>query len=201
MRIFALVILKLAGWRIVGEIPGPKSVLIGAPHTSNWDLFIALLTFWTLSIPARWVGKHTIFRWPIGGLLRRLGGIPLDRTTTRDFVRQVVEWFERESELTLVIAPEGTRSRRDHWRSGFYWIAHGAGVPIALGFADYANRIGGIGESFMPTGDTEADMERICAFYADKTGKHPEKRSPVRLRRERADGDGASTHADPPPPS
>ena len=114
MRIFALVILKLAGWRIVGEIPGPKSVLIGAPHTSNWDLFIALLTFWTLSIPARWVGKHTIFRWPIGGLLRRLGGIPLDRTTTRDFVRQVVEHAQVEEAAEPLDGMEDPENAVDH---------------------------------------------------------------------------------------
>ena len=182
MRTLSKGILKLIGWRMVGELPAPKSVLIGAPHTSNWDFPLALLCFWSLSIPARWVAKHTIFRWPVGGLLRRLGGIPLDRAATRDFVKQVVDEFDEASELTFVLAPEGTRSHRDHWRSGFYWIAHGAGVPIVLGYVDYANRIGGIGDSFMPSGDIEADMDRIRRFYADKTGKHPEKTSAIRVR-------------------
>ena len=117
MKILARGVLKLIGWRMVGEIPGPKCVLLGAPHTSNCDFFLALLGFWSLPVPARWVAKHTIFRWPIKGLLKLLGGIPLDREATRDFVPQVVAWFDRESELTLCIAPEGTRSRRDHWRS------------------------------------------------------------------------------------
>ena len=182
IRRLASGLLKLAGWRTVGAAPGPKSVIIGAPHTSNWDFPLALLCFWSLPIPARWVGKHTIFRWPFGGLLRRLGGIPVDRSRTTDFVRVIVEAIEREPAFTLVLAPEGTRSRRDRWRSGFYWIAHGAGVPLALGFVNYADRTVGIGDVFMPSGDIEADMERIRAFYADKRGRHPEKRSSIRIR-------------------
>ena len=188
---FGGLVLRLIRWRMVGELPARKCVIIGAPHTSNWDFPLALLAFWTLPIPARWVAKHTIFRWPVAGLLKRLGGIPLDRTATRDFVRQVIEWFEREDELSLVIAPEGTRSHRDYWRSGFYWIAHGAGVPIVLGFVDYANRVGGLGDSFIPSGDIEADMERIRSFYADKTGRHPEKLSQIRLRPAQSTGDTA----------
>jgi len=182
VRCASKAILRLARWRIVGDVPGRQCVLIGAPHTSNWDFILVLLAFWSLGIDGRWVGKHTIFRRPFGGLMRALGGIPLNRSTTHDFVPEVVDWFEREPDLTLCIAPEGTRSRKDYWRSGFYWIAHGAGVPIALGFLDYANRVGGIGESFMPTGDIHADMERIRAFYTGVRGKHPEKLSPIRLR-------------------
>lgn len=182
IRRLASGLLKLAGWRTVGEPPGPRSVIIGAPHTSNWDFPLALLCFWSVPIPARWVGKHTIFRWPFGGPLRRLGGIPVDRAHTTDFVRVIVEAFEREPEFTLVLAPEGTRSRRDHWRSGFYWIAHGAGVPLALGFVNYADRTVGIGDVFMPSGDIEADMERIRAFYADKRGRRPGMQSSIRVR-------------------
>jgi len=166
----------------VGELPGPKSVLIGAPHTSNWDLALTLLTFWTLSFKAHWIGKHTLFKPPLGPLMRLLGGISLDRGTTKDFVPEVVGWYERASELTLVIAPEGTRSHTDYWRSGFYWIAHGAGIPIGLGFVDYPNRVAGIGSSIMPTGDIEADFQKISAFYAEKSGRHPEKTGPVVVR-------------------
>jgi 1-acyl-sn-glycerol-3-phosphate acyltransferase len=174
---------------MVGQVPKPKCVLIAAPHTSNWDFPLALLAFWSLRIDARWVGKHTIFRRPVAGLMRRLGGVPLDRANTRNFVDDVVGWFEREPALTLAIAPEGTRSRTDHWRSGFYWIAHGAGVPIALGFLDYSTRTGGIGESFLPTGDIAADMDRIAAFYAGKVGKHPEKLGTIRARPASGTGD------------
>ena len=183
IRRLASGLLKLVGWRIVGEAPAAKSVIIGAPHTSNWDFPLALLCLWSVRIPAaRWVGKHTIFRWPVGLLLRRLGGIPVDRAHTTDFVRHIVEAFEREPEFTLLLAPEGTRSRRDHWRSGFYWIAHRAAVPLALGFVDYADRKMGIGDVFMPSGDMEADLERIRAFYADKKGRYPEKQSSIRVR-------------------
>lgn len=182
MGVISRGILKLIGWRMVGELPGPKSVVIGAPHTSNWDFPLALLAFWSVPIPARWIGKHTIFRRPFGWLMRCLRGIPLDRANSKDFVKEVVGWFEEEEELTLALAPEGTRSRKDHWRSGFYWIAHGAGVPIVLGFLDYSTRTGGIGGSFVPSGDIEADMQIIRDFYADKVGKHPEQLSPIRLR-------------------
>jgi len=182
MKRISKLILRLVGWRMVGEVPGPQCILIGAPHTSNWDFILAILAFWALGIDGRWVGKHTIFRRPFGGFMRRLGGIPLNRSTTHDFVPEVVEWFEREPELTLCIAPEGTRSRKDYWRSGFYWIAHGAGVPIALGFLDYENRVGGIGDSFIPTGDIKADMKRVRRFYSGLHGKYPEKLSPVRVR-------------------
>ena len=107
----------------------------------------------------------------------------MDRFATHDFVHQIVEWFDRERELAIVIAPEGTRSRKQFWHSGFYWIAHGAGVPIVLGFVNYERRVGGIGESFMPSGDIQADMDRISAFYAKKAaGKNPEKSSPIRIR-------------------
>lgn len=181
MRWLARLILRLIGWRMVGEIPGPRAVLIAAPHTSNWDFPLAILAFWALDIDARWVGKHTLFRRPFGGLMRLLGGIPLDRERTSDFVRATVELFEGEEALVLAIAPEGTRSRTQRWRSGFYWIAHGAGVPIALGFLDYGRRVGGIGGSLFPSGDVKADMERIRAFYADKTARHPEKVGPMEL--------------------
>jgi 1-acyl-sn-glycerol-3-phosphate acyltransferase len=167
---------------MVGEVPQPKCVLIAAPHTSNWDFPLALLAFWSLRIDGRWVGKHTIFRRPFGGLMRRLGGIPLDRVNTKDFVGEVVGWFERAPQLTLVITPEGTRRRLDYWRSGFYWIAHGAGVPIALGFVDYRHRVAGVGGSFLPTGDIDADLLRIQEFYRDKTGRHPDKLSPIALK-------------------
>ncbi|MDH3732257.1 MAG: lysophospholipid acyltransferase family protein [Gemmatimonadota bacterium] len=189
MRHVANGILRLIGWRMVGEVPKPQCVLIGAPHTSNWDFVFALLAFWSLDFECRWVGKHTIFKPPFGWLMRRLGGIPLDRSTTRDFVPEVVSWFEDEPELTLCIAPEGTRSRKDYWRSGFYWIAYGAGVPIGLGFLDYENKVGGIGETIVPTGDIEADMEKIRSFYAEMRGRHPEKLSPIQLRPGTAGGE------------
>lgn len=182
MRALSRAVLRLVRWRLHGEPPPAKCVIIGAPHTSNWDFPMALLTLWSLSIPAKWVGKHTLFRRPFGWVMRGLGGISLDRDRTRDFVSQVVDWFEREPELALVIAPEGTRSKTEHWKSGFYWIAHGAGVPIILGYVDYGRRELGLGEQILPTGDIEADFVRIRAFYAEKTGRHPAKVGEIRPR-------------------
>lgn len=194
MRKLSRWVLRLIGWRMEGQLPGPKCVLIGAPHTSNWDFPIGMLLFWSLDLDARWVAKHTIFRWPIRGLLRALGGIPLDRTNTENFVNQMVERFANSERLVFALAPEGTRKHTDYWRSGFYWIAHGASVPIALAYADYARKVGGIGPSFMPSGDIDSDMEKIRAFYADKVGKHPEKLGTIRLRSE-VEGSNASTAA------
>ena len=182
MHRLSLWVLRLIRWRMEGELPGPKCVLIGAPHTSNWDLPIAMLLFWSLEVDARWIGKHTIFRWPVGWLMRALGGIPLDRTNTENFVSQAAERFAISDQLVLAIAPEGTRKHTDYWRSGFYWIAHEARVPIVLAYADYGRRVGGIGPSLTPSGDIESDMEKIRAFYADKVGKHPEKLGSIRLR-------------------
>lgn len=168
---------------MVDELPpDPRYVAIGAPHTSNWDFPVAILTMAALEMDARWVGKHTLFRWPFGPLMRALGGVPVDRRKSQNFVQQVVERMRSESEFVLVIAPEGTRSRTRRWKTGFYHIAHGSEVPIALGFLDFARRRAGIGGWFRPSGDLEADMTRIREFYADKTGKRPEQEGPVRVR-------------------
>lgn len=189
LRRIARALLSLCGWRVRGEPPPLKKyVLIGAPHTSNWDFPVGILALWALRIPGRWVGKHTLFRPPFGWIMRRLGGIPLNRARTRDFVPHMVEEFRRREELVLLIAPEGTRSLTPRWRSGFYHIAHGAGVPIVLGFADFGRKETGIGPVLTPTGDPEADMAKIRAFYEEKTGKRPEKTSPIRLE---APGEGS----------
>ena len=176
-------ILRLFGWEVEDRLPDtPRYVTIGAPHTSNWDFPVAILTMWAIGLDGRWVGKHTLFRPPFGWIMRKLGGVPLNRDTTQDFVSQMVERFRELDEFVLVIAPEGTRSHTPHWRTGFYWIAHGAGVPIALGFLDYARKRAGVAEVFVPSGDLESDFETIRAFYADKTGKRPEKTSQLRIK-------------------
>lgn len=182
MRRFCNLVLGLFGWKAVGSLPGPKCVLIGAPHTSNWDFPLALLCLGALGIEGHWIAKHTIFRPPLGWLMRRLGGIPLNRETTKDLVPRVVEAFNARESLVILLAPEGTRSRTEGWRTGFYYIAHGAGVPIALGFVDYPNKRCGIGPSVEPTGDLEGDMGRMREFYADKSGKRREREGPIVTR-------------------
>ena len=182
----ARIIFRLIGWKLIGTAPEhPKCVLIGAPHTTNWDLPVALLVLWGHGIDGRWVGKHTVFRWPAGWLMRRLGGIPLNRESTKDFVQQSVDAFDERVELVVLIAPEGTRGRVEFWKTGFYYIALGAGVPIVLGFVDFARKEAGLGPTLFPTGDIVADFELIRRFYEDKMGKRPEKTGEIRVRSER----------------
>lgn len=179
-------LLGLCGWSVENRLPPtPRYVCIGAPHTTNWDLPVGLAAMLALGFPPRWVGKHTLFRGPLGPVMRALGGVPVDRRVRQDFVKQVAQRFrlaeERDEPFVLVIAPEGTRSRAERWKSGFWHIARQAGVPIALGYADYASRRTGVGGWIEPGEDPEADMDRIRTFYAEKRGKRPEKQGPVRL--------------------
>jgi 1-acyl-sn-glycerol-3-phosphate acyltransferase len=185
VRWLARVLLGARGWRFEGALPpAPKFVAIGVPHTTNWDFVVFLAVLSHFGVRARWIGKHTLFRPPFGGLMRRLGGIAVDRTKATRVVDQVAAEFSRAERLILVIAPEGTRSRAAHWKSGFYEIARRAGVPIALAYLDYPGKRAGIGPLLVPSGDVAADMDRIRAFYADKVGKHPEQQGPIRLRDE-----------------
>ena len=175
-----------AGWKVdVPEPPPARCVIVGAPHTSNWDLVLTLLLMLAAGFRLRWVGKDTLFRGPFGWILRRLGGIPIDRRTTKNFVEQMVEAFRSRESLRIGVSPEGTRSHATHWRTGFYYIAVGAGVPVVLGYADYRRRIVGLGPTLHPTGDIEADFELIRRFYAGIVGRHPERQGVVRAR-----GDG-----------
>lgn len=133
-------------------------------------------------IKVHWVGKDTLFKRPFGGILRKLGGIPVNRRSRSNFVQQVVDVFNKQKELVVAIAPEGTRDNVPYWKTGFYYIALGAGVPIALGFIDYAERVVGIGPTLFPSGDIHADFEQIKTFYAGKVGKHPHRQGKIQLR-------------------
>ena len=177
--------LWLFGWKVEGvRPPVPCAVLIAAPHTSNWDLPFMLAMAYVLGLRPSWLGKAELFRWPFGWLMRRLGGLPVDRGARQNLVEQAVGEFAKRDELILVVPPSGTRSRAPHWKSGFYHIARLAGVPIVCTYLDYGRKRGGIGPVFKPSGDVRADMHRIRAFYADVTGKYPALTTPVRLREE-----------------
>jgi 1-acyl-sn-glycerol-3-phosphate acyltransferase len=174
LRGLAIVLLKLLGWTAVGkEISSPKLVLIGAPHTSNWDFPLMLLVVLKLRLKVYWMGKHTLFRFPFGALMRWLGGIPIDRSKPNNVVQQMTEEYARQSELVVLIPPEGTRSKVARWKTGFYHIARNAGVPILLGYVDAPKKEAGLADFFTPTGDLERDMEEIRAFYAGKGGLNP----------------------------
>jgi len=165
--------LALSGWSIEGLPPDARRyVIIAAPHTSNWDLPFTLALGFAYRLKVTWMGKDTLFRAPFGIFFRWLGGLPIDRSRANDVVARSVQHFRASEDLVVVVPPEGTRSRVRYWKTGFYWIAHGAGVPIALGFLDYRRKVGGFGPSIIPSGDIEADMVHIRAFYANVTGKH-----------------------------
>src|SRR5437763_11128423 len=166
--------LGLFGWRVEGRFPdAAKAVVIASPHTSNWDMPLMLAIAWVLGVRPAWLGKRELFRPPFGWVMRRLGGVPVDRTVRQNIVQQAVDRFAAVDRVQLVIPPSGTRSRASHWRSGFYHIARGAGVPIVCAFLDYRRKVGGIGLVLQASGDVAGDMARIRAFYADITGKFP----------------------------
>ncbi len=184
--------LWLIGWQLGGaKPPMPKYVIIAAPHTSNWDVPVMLALSYVYGIRVSWVGKHTLFKGPLGILMRFLGGVPVDRRARHNAVEQLVEEFQQRDELALLITPEGTRSRSEYWKSGFYHIARGARVPLVLGLLDFKHKRGGLFEVFEPSGDITADMDRIRAFYADANAKYPADFGPVRLREENAAQDAS----------
>ncbi len=182
-RILAKGILKLIGWKAVGEVPDtPKYVMLGYPHTSNWDVPIGLLIFIALGVRVHWVGKHTLFKKPFGWFIKKIGGIPLNRSTTKNFVQQVIDIFNDADELVLTVATEGTRQKTDAWRTGFYYIAAGANLPIATGFLDYSKKTGGFGPLVKPSGDFEADFKIFKNFYSGIQGKHPKEMAEIRIK-------------------
>ena len=173
----------LSGWTMKGGMPDvAKSVIVVAPHTSNWDFFVFMMGSFVLQIRGQWLGKHTLFVGPVGWIFRKLGGIPIERSANHDFVSQAVKAVEDSTAITLVIAAEGTRKKSDHWKSGFYYVALGAKVPIILAYADYKRKAAGIGPAIYPTGDVEADLAKIRDFYATITPLYPEDRSEVRFK-------------------
>lgn len=180
-RFFFTLLLRLMGWRVVGQIPDqPRLVFVGAPHTSNGDFFMTAFTMAALGVDVHFVMKHTPFVGPVGWFLRWFGGIPLDRDRSRDFVSQMVDEFEHRDQFLLAIMPEGTRGKdRDSatkgWRSGFYYIAKGAGVPLVMVLFDYANKRMRVGPMVWPGDSYEADLPRIQALFAGIEGRNPER--------------------------
>lgn len=157
------------GYRIEGRHPGVgQCVITGAPHTSNWDFIFVLGAVEELGLTPAFIGKHTLFQWPMTRFMHDMGGIPVHRGRTKNFVDQVVAAFRTTDQLALVIAPEGSRGSEGHWKSGFYHIAMGAGVPIVPAWVDQDSRRGGIGEPIWPSGDYDADLARIADFYRSK---------------------------------
>ncbi|MDZ4103689.1 MAG: lysophospholipid acyltransferase family protein [Hydrogenophaga sp.] len=175
LRAFSIAFLKLTGWRVEGALPShaARSVLIAAPHTSNWDLPYTLMVAFALRLNIRWMGKQSIFRAPFGGVMRWLGGIPVNREQSTNLVAASAKAIrEADGPLQLIVPPEGTRSKTRYWKTGFYYIAREAQVPIVMAYMDYERKLSGLGPLFEPTGDVDADMATIKAFYAPFKGKN-----------------------------
>lgn len=174
-KLLAGLLLRLHGWRAVGEKPPVRQcILVAAPHTSNWDFYYLMLFARLFGVRISWLGKLSLFRFPMGLPMRLLGGIPVDRAKPAMRVRQLVRMFAERPDLVLVIPAEGTRSAGGLWKSGFYHIARSAGIPIALAFLDYRRRVGGFGVLLWPTGEVSSDMAVVRAFYAGRSGLRPE---------------------------
>lgn len=165
--------LRLSGWRLEGELPTARRyVVIVAPHTSNWDFVIGLALVLHYRLRIYWMGKHTLFVFPFGPVMRWLGGLPVDRSKSGGLVDATIEAFRSHPELAIAIAPEGTRRKVSQWRTGFYWIAHGAGVPILPGYIDYRTKRAGFGAPFTTSGDIDGDLVKLKAYYHDVTGRY-----------------------------
>ncbi|WP_134740948.1 1-acyl-sn-glycerol-3-phosphate acyltransferase [Nocardioides sp. 503] len=186
-RTFARVALKAVRWKTVGQVPS-RGILVGAPHTSNWDWVLTMLLAWDNSVQIRLLVKQSFFKGPVGVFMRATGAVELDRDNPGGTIKALLADAETDEAFLLGIAAEGTRSRTDYWKSGFYRISRQTGIPVTLAFLDAPSRTVGWGPTFDLTGDVGADMDRIRAFYADKTGFHPELTTEPRLREEDRSG-------------
>jgi 1-acyl-sn-glycerol-3-phosphate acyltransferase len=176
--------MRLTGWKILGSPPEAKKfVAIGWPHTSNWDYLLFLGVTRLFKVPAKAIGKHTLVTGPFGWMFRK-AVIPIERDSGQGLVDQMVEVFDSSDELAVVIAPEGTRRYEDHWRSGFYHIAHAAGVPVVPAYIIWPRKLVEVGPPITLTGDVTRDMDAIRSFMAPGRGKHPDQAAPIRLREE-----------------
>ena len=168
-------ILRAWGWDEDVRFPNvPKVIVIAAPHTSNWDFVFGIATILALDLDLHWIAKHTLFEGMWGRFFRFLGGIPVNRTAPGGVVQQTAEAFARSQQLAIAITPEGTRSRREVWKRGFYHIALEAQVPVVVAYIDYARKRCGTVMSFLPSGDWEADMKPVFEFYRTVTPKTPD---------------------------
>lgn len=176
-------IVRAKGFRMVGEVP-ETGILVGAPHTSNWDFITMLLVMWHDGAHPRVLVKKQLFRGPLGWVLRRFGGVPLDRDNAGGVVGGLVREVGTGEPFRLIIAAEGTRGRGEYWKSGFYRLSKETGLPITLAFYDPPTKTMGFGPTFHPSGDVRADMDMVRAFYVDKQGIRPANATEPRLREE-----------------
>lgn len=174
-RWFGRFMLRRLGVSIEGQLPNePRFMILGVPHTSNWDFVIVLCVMLGYNLQVNWVGKQSMFKWPFGGLLRKLGGVAVDRGAG-GFVEATVKALKQQDKLIFVIAPEGTRTATRHWKTGFHRIARGAGIPIVPGYLDYERKVLVFHPAITASDDVQADMRRIRSLYRNARPKHPER--------------------------
>lgn len=174
MQKMCLFLLKLIGWKIVGQLPNDKKyIIIVAPHTSNWDLVIGLIARFAMGVKINFLAKKQVFFFPLGILLRAMGGSPVDRSKTSNNVQQAIELFRTSEDLKLAITPEGTRSQVTRWKEGFYYISCQAGIPIVMIGFDYSSKEIRIQEPFWPSGDINTDFPNIIDYFRTVTGRYP----------------------------
>jgi 1-acyl-sn-glycerol-3-phosphate acyltransferase len=177
-------VLSIAGWSRAGSVPAAQNiVVIAAPHTSNWDFILLMAAAYSFHIRINWLGKKSLFFFPLGYLLKFMGGIPVDRSKPNNLVQLLASRIDQDKGVSLVVPPSGTRGYTDHWKSGFYRIAEATRIPIVCGYLDYDKKEAGLGPAFL-TSDVKTDMDRIRAFYGPIAGKYPERKSLIRLREE-----------------
>ncbi|WP_456695339.1 1-acyl-sn-glycerol-3-phosphate acyltransferase [Aeromicrobium sp. P5_D10] len=174
---------RLIGYRMVGEVP-ESGILVGAPHTSNWDFFTMLLVMWNDGAHPRVLVKKQLFKGPLGWILRLFGGVPLDRDNASRVVTELASEAKNGEPFRLILAAEGTRSKGEYWKSGFLRLSRETGLPITLAFFDPPTKTMGFGPTFHASEDVTADMDIVRAFFADKHGIRPKNATPPRLREE-----------------
>lgn len=183
-KLMGRLVLSVFGWQKAGQVPGARNmVIIAAPHTTNWDFIFLLATAYSFGLSINWLGKDSLFRTPLGPILRFLGGVPVDRSKSNNLVQSLSAQIEHGSGIVLVIPPSGTRRKTEYWKSGFYRIAVAAQIPLVCGYLDYQKKEAGLGPAFLPS-DLSGDMDRIREFYEPIAGKYPENKSRIRLREE-----------------
>jgi 1-acyl-sn-glycerol-3-phosphate acyltransferase len=176
LRRFIYWLYRRHGWTAFGTVPEPRRfVLVAAPHTSNWDFVYFIGLTEELGIMPHYMAKNSLFRWPFRRFLYDMGGVSVDRSSSQNYVQQMVDEFAKRDEFMLTIAPEGSRDNNSKWKTGFYQIALAANVPFVIGMMDYGKKTGGLGPAIMPTGDYEADMAEVLKLYKTVVPKHPER--------------------------
>lgn len=177
-------VFKIFGWKRAGGVPDhPNMVIIAAPHTSNWDFIFLLAAAYSFGISVNWLGKDSLFKTPLGPILRFLGGVPVDRSKPNNLVQSLCVQIDQGDGINLVVPPSGTRRYTEYWKSGFYRIALAAQIPLVCGYLDYTKKEAGLGMAFLPN-EMNADMDKIREFYEPIEGKYPSKKSVIRLKEE-----------------